>query len=110
MLDGAADQNGVVAVESIAVRLGSSWIGLTSTQAPSALPLELLLTASVLPIAAATSPVDPAWVAATGNEEHLEKDMLECAMDLQDNSRLSCQIEVSDELDGLVVRMPELQI
>jgi 2Fe-2S ferredoxin len=54
--------------------------------------------------------VDPAWVAATGNAEHLEKDMLECAMDLQDNSRLSCQIEVSDELDGLVVRMPELQI
>jgi 2Fe-2S ferredoxin len=36
--------------------------------------------------------------------------MLECAMDLQDNSRLSCQIAVSDELDGLVVRMPELQI
>ena len=54
--------------------------------------------------------VDPAWVAATGNAEHLEKDMLECAMDLQDNSRLSCQIEVNDELDGLVVRMPELQI
>jgi 2Fe-2S ferredoxin len=36
--------------------------------------------------------------------------MLECAMDLQETSRLSCQIEVSDELDGLVVRMPELQI
>jgi len=54
--------------------------------------------------------VDPDWVTATGSPEHLEKDMLECAMDLQDNSRLSCQIEVSDELDGLVVRMPELQI
>ena len=54
--------------------------------------------------------VDPAWVAATGSPQHLEQDMLECAMDLQDNSRLSCQIEVSDELDGLVVRMPELQI
>lgn len=54
--------------------------------------------------------VDPAWVDSTGTAEHLEKDMLECAMDLQDNSRLSCQIEVSDELNGLVVRMPELQI
>ncbi len=54
--------------------------------------------------------VDPAWVQATGGPEHLEQDMLECAMDLQDNSRLSCQIEVNDELDGLVVRMPELQI
>lgn len=54
--------------------------------------------------------VDPAWVEKTGSADHLEKDMLECAMDLQENSRLSCQIEVSDELDGLVVRMPELQI
>ncbi len=54
--------------------------------------------------------VDPAWVQATGGPEHREQDMLECAMDLQDNSRLSCQIEVNDELDGLVVRMPELQI
>ena len=54
--------------------------------------------------------VDPAWVEATGGADHLEKDMLECAMDLQENSRLSCQIEVSNELDGLVVRLPELQI
>ena len=54
--------------------------------------------------------VDPAWIETTGSPEHLEKDMLECAMDLQDNSRLSCQLEVSDELDGLIVRMPELQI
>lgn len=54
--------------------------------------------------------VDPAWVAATGTADRLEQDMLECAMDLQETSRLSCQIEVSDDLDGLVVRMPELQI
>jgi len=54
--------------------------------------------------------VDSAWIEATGSAGHLEEDMLECAMDLQDNSRLSCQIEVSDELDGLIVRMPELQI
>ncbi len=54
--------------------------------------------------------VDPAWTEVTGNPDHLEKDMLECAMDLQETSRLSCQIEVSDELEGLVVRMPELQI
>jgi len=54
--------------------------------------------------------VDTAWIEATGNPGHLEEDMLECAMDLRDNSRLSCQIEVTDELDGLIVRMPELQI
>lgn len=54
--------------------------------------------------------VDPAWVEATGESQHIEQDMLESALDLQETSRLSCQIEVSDELDGLVVRMPELQI
>ena len=54
--------------------------------------------------------VDQAWTLATGSPENIEQDMLESALDLQDSSRLSCQIEVSDELDGLVVRMPELQI
>jgi 2Fe-2S ferredoxin len=54
--------------------------------------------------------VDPAWVEATGTAENIEQDMLECAMDVQESSRLSCQIKVSDELDGLVVRLPELQI
>ena len=54
--------------------------------------------------------VDQAWPATTGSPANIEQDMLESALDLQDTSRLSCQIEVSDELDGLVVRMPELQI
>ena len=35
--------------------------------------------------------------------------MLDFAFDVKDNSRLSCQITVSDELDGLVVNMPEKQ-
>lgn len=54
--------------------------------------------------------VDPAWVEATGSPDPIERDMLESAFDLKETSRLSCQIEVSDELDGLVVRMPEHQI
>jgi 2Fe-2S ferredoxin len=53
--------------------------------------------------------VDPAWLPHTGVAESIEKDMLECALDVAGNSRLSCQIEVSDRLDGLVVRLPELQ-
>ena len=36
--------------------------------------------------------------------------MLDCVLDRQPNSRLSCQIEVREELDGLVVRVPETQI
>jgi ferredoxin, 2Fe-2S len=54
--------------------------------------------------------VDPAWTKATGTAENLEQDMLECALDQEDSSRLSCQIKVTDELDGLIVRLPELQI
>jgi len=54
--------------------------------------------------------VDPAWTGKTGKAADIEQGMLESALDLQENSRLSCQIEVGDELDGLVVRMPELQI
>jgi len=54
--------------------------------------------------------VDPAWTDATGSPGDIEQGMLESALDLQDESRLSCQIDVGDELDGLIVRMPELQI
>lgn len=53
--------------------------------------------------------VDEAWVAKTGEPGDAEKDMIECAMYPQPNSRLSCQITVTDELDGLVVRLPESQ-
>ena len=54
--------------------------------------------------------VDPAWFEATGSPENIEQDMLDSALDLQETSRLSCQIKVSDELDGLIVRLPEMQI
>lgn len=54
--------------------------------------------------------IDPAWIAATGSAADIEQGMLDSALDLEDSSRLCCQIEVSDELDGLVLRMPELQI
>ena len=36
-------------------------------------------------------------------------DMLDFSFDVKDNIRLICQITVSDELDGLVVNMPEKQ-
>ena len=35
--------------------------------------------------------------------------MLDFAENVEDNSRLSCQIRVTDALDGLVVRLPESQ-
>ena len=53
--------------------------------------------------------VDPEWTDLVGEPEAMEEDMLDFAYDVQPNSRLSCQIKVRDELDGLVVRVPERQ-
>ena len=53
--------------------------------------------------------VDEAWTALVGEPEAMEEDMLDFAYDVRPNSRLSCQIKVRDELDGLVVRVPERQ-
>ncbi len=53
--------------------------------------------------------VDDAWKDKTGSAEQMEEDMLDFAFDVRDGSRLSCQIKVSDEVDGLVVRLPEKQ-
>lgn len=50
--------------------------------------------------------VDPAWQAATGGRSDMEETMLSFANGTEENSRLSCQIEVTAALDGLVVRMP----
>jgi len=46
--------------------------------------------------------VDEAWVDAVGKPEDIEAEMLDVAEEVKENSRLSCQIKVSDELDGLV--------
>jgi 2Fe-2S ferredoxin len=53
--------------------------------------------------------VDPAWTEKVGGPSSMEQSMLDFADDVRENSRLSCQIQVTDELDGLVVRMPETQ-
>jgi len=53
--------------------------------------------------------VRPEWLEKTGKAEQMEEDMLDFAFDVRDNSRLSCQIKVSDEVDGLVIDLPEKQ-
>ena len=53
--------------------------------------------------------VDDAWIAATGQAEPMEEDMLDFAFNVRPGSRLSCQIRVRDELDGLIVRTPARQ-
>jgi ferredoxin, 2Fe-2S len=53
--------------------------------------------------------VDDEWRSVTGEPQPMEEDMLDFAFDVRPSSRLSCQIRVRDELDGLVVRTPAKQ-
>lgn len=55
--------------------------------------------------------VDDAWAARTGDRMDGEDDMLESAVcEVKDSSRLSCQIRLTEALDGLVVHLPEEQV
>ncbi|MEE2929575.1 MAG: 2Fe-2S iron-sulfur cluster-binding protein [Pseudomonadota bacterium] len=53
--------------------------------------------------------VDQAFMDKVGSPEDMEQSMLDFAENVQSNSRLSCQISVSDDLDGLKVTTPESQ-
>ena len=53
--------------------------------------------------------IDEKWFEKTGKPEDAEQDMLDMAFKPQKNSRLSCQIIVSDELNGLELTTPEKQ-
>lgn len=55
--------------------------------------------------------VEPEWLDKLPPKEDMETDMLDFAYEPdEERSRLTCQIKVTPELDGLVVRMPEKQI
>ena len=54
--------------------------------------------------------VDSQWLDKLDAQSEMEEIMLEEVCEPQDNSRLSCQITVSQALDGMVVRMPEKQV
>jgi len=49
------------------------------------------------------------WTDVVGGPGEAEKSMLDLNPESKSNSRLSCQIEVTAELDGLVVNLPEFQ-
>src|SRR5262249_27050740 len=53
--------------------------------------------------------VDEAWREKVGPPSPMEEDMLDFGYDVRANSRLSCQIKVTEALDGLVVATPERQ-
>ena len=51
--------------------------------------------------------IDKDWFSIVGGPNPDEEDMLDLAVGLQPTSRLSCQIEVTNELDGLRMTIPE---
>ena len=53
--------------------------------------------------------VDPSCAERVGQPDEAEQDVLEFAIDPDQRSRLSCQLEMSDELDGLIVHVPAEQ-
>jgi ferredoxin, 2Fe-2S len=53
--------------------------------------------------------VEPDWMERVGPRNEMEEDMLDFAFDVRENSRLSCQIKITDTLDGLTVKVPEKQ-
>ena len=53
---------------------------------------------------------DDEWFKKLPEKEMGEDDMLDQAYEPNSNSRLSCQISISDDLDGLTVHMPEKQV
>ena len=50
--------------------------------------------------------VDKAWFDKLGEASEDEEDMLDLAFGLTHTSRLGCQIKMSEELDGLIVKLP----
>ena len=51
--------------------------------------------------------IDEAWLAKLAEMDDMEDSMLDAAYERKDTSRLTCQIEVTDELDGLIVHVAE---
>lgn len=53
--------------------------------------------------------VDVAWQERFAQPQPDEVEMLDCAIDPEPNSRLSCQLPVTDDIDGLILRLPAEQ-
>jgi ferredoxin len=54
--------------------------------------------------------IDPAWLARLPPPDQTEVGMLEYIIDPLPNSRLTCQLRLTDKLDGLTLRLPRTQI
>lgn len=53
--------------------------------------------------------IDEPWFERIGGLSDIEWEMLDCTISPQLTSRLSCQVTVQDNMDGMVIRLPESQ-
>lgn len=53
--------------------------------------------------------IDSPWFERIPSASVIENSMLEGLLEVQPNSRLTCQIEITDEQDGMIVRLPNSQ-
>ena len=53
--------------------------------------------------------VESCWQSRCSDAEELEKNILDFAFEVNDQSRLACQITVSSELDGMTIHLPKRQ-
>src|SRR3546814_5091066 len=53
--------------------------------------------------------IDDEWLAITGPAGETERELIALVEDFAESSRLSCQIDITDAMDGLIVRLPETQ-
>jgi len=53
--------------------------------------------------------VDESWASRLPSAEYMEIETLDFACDVQATSRLSCQIKMTDSLDGLIIHIPKQQ-
>lgn len=54
--------------------------------------------------------IEQNWLAITGPATGIEHDLLGMTEDFQEGSRLSCQIDITDAMDGMIVHIPKSQI
>jgi ferredoxin, 2Fe-2S len=53
--------------------------------------------------------IETPWDERTGKPSKEETDMIDCALHTRSTSRLSCQVKITPDLEGLVVKLPESQ-
>ncbi len=53
--------------------------------------------------------IDDAWIGKIGTADEVELSVMESAIEPQPNSRLSCQIKVTDDLGGAIIHVPEAE-